>query len=258
MQTVLITGCSSGFGLETAKTFLSRGFKVIATMRKPDASLLPASDNLVLLPLDVADPQSIANVVEAAGPVDILVNNAGIGWLNALEGSPVAVIHKVFETNTLGVIALTQAFLPQFRARRSGMIINVTSTVTVRPLHLLSVYTASKAAVNAFSECLALELAPFNVGVRIVLPGRAPATDFGKNAAGLVPDGMNVPEAYKEIADGVFKQWAEEPADMVTHPQDVAEAVLRAATDPSTPMRLPAGADAEASMASLGGEAPLA
>ncbi|WP_345900219.1 SDR family NAD(P)-dependent oxidoreductase, partial [Martelella sp. UBA3392] len=76
MKTVLITGCSSGFGLETAKTFLDRGFKVVATMRKPDASLLPASDNLILLPLDVTDPDSIARVVDAAGPVDILVNNA--------------------------------------------------------------------------------------------------------------------------------------------------------------------------------------
>ncbi|MGV0911738.1 SDR family oxidoreductase [Martelella sp. FOR1707] len=249
MKTVLITGCSSGFGLETAKTFLDRGFRVIATMRKPDASLLPASDTLELLPLDVTDPDSIARVVEAAGPVDILVNNAGVGWLNALEGSPVEVIRKVFETNTIGVMALTQAFLPQFRARRAGMIVNVTSTVTLAPLHLLSVYTASKAAINAFSECLALELAPFDIGVRLVLPGRAPATDFGKNAASLSPDGMRIPEAYKEIADGVFRQWAEAPADLVTRPQDVAEAVYRAATDPSTPMRIPAGADAEADMA---------
>ncbi|MGV0818308.1 SDR family oxidoreductase [Martelella sp. AMO21009] len=249
MKTVLITGCSSGFGLETAKTFLDRGFRVIATMRKPDASLLPASDTLELLPLDVTDPDSIARVVEAAGPIDILVNNAGVGWLNALEGSPVDVIRKVFETNTIGVMALTQAFLPQFRARRAGMIVNVTSTVTISPLHLLSVYTASKTAVNAFSECLALELAPFNIDVRLVLPGRAPATDFGKNAAGLSPEGMRIPEAYKEIADGVFRQWAEAPADLVTHPQDVAEAVYRAATDPSTPMRIPAGADAEADMA---------
>ncbi|WP_180898475.1 SDR family oxidoreductase [Martelella soudanensis] len=250
MKTVLITGCSSGFGLETAKTFLDRGFRVIATMRSPDAGLFPASDNLKLLPLDVTDPASIANVVEAAGPVDILVNNAGVGWLNALEGTPVDIIRKVFETNTIGVMALTQALLPQFRARRSGMIVNVTSTVTLSPLRLLSVYTASKAAVNAFSECLALELAPFNIGVRIVLPGRAPSTDFGRNAASLSPDGMSVPEAYKEIADAVFGQWAAAPADLVTHAEDVANAVLRAATDPSTPMRIPAGADAEAGMAS--------
>ncbi|MEO1987011.1 MAG: SDR family oxidoreductase [Martelella sp.] len=248
MKTVLITGCSSGFGLETAKTFLDRGFKVVATMRKPHASLFPASENLKLLPLDVTDPDSIASVVDAAGPVDILVNNAGVGWLNALEGSPVDVIRKVFETNTIGVMALTQAFLPQFRARRAGMIVNVTSTVTLSPLRLLSVYTASKAAINAFSECLALELAPFDIGVRLVLPGRAPATDFGKNAAGLSPDGMRIPETYKVIADAVFAEWAAAPANMVTRPQDVADAVYRAATDASTPMRSPAGADAVALM----------
>ncbi|TNB48166.1 SDR family oxidoreductase [Martelella lutilitoris] len=253
MKTVLITGCSSGFGLETAKTFLDRGFRVIATMRKPDAALLPASDNLKILPLDVTDPDSIAAAVEAAGPIDVLVNNAGIGWLNALEGTSVEVIRKIFETNTIGVMALTQAFLPQFRARKSGMIVNVTSSVTIRPLHLLAVYTASKAAVNAFSECLALELAPFGIDVRIVLPGRAPATDFGRNAAALSPEGMNIPEAYQEIADGVFRQWADVPADLVTHPGDVAEAVLQAATDPAMPIRIAAGADAKAEMAALEG-----
>ena len=131
------------------------------------------------------------------------------------------------------------------------MIVNVTSTVTLRPLLLLSVYTASKAAVNAFSDCLALELAPFGVGVRVVLPGRGPTTEFGKNAAKLSPDGMGVAEAYAEIADGVFKQRAAEPADLVTTAEDVAEGVWRTATDPSTPMRLPAGADAEAGMAAL-------
>ncbi|PRX07264.1 UNVERIFIED_ORG: short-subunit dehydrogenase [Martelella mediterranea] len=251
MKNVLITGCSSGFGLETAKTFLDRGFRVIATMRNPREELFPASENLKVLPLDVTDLDSIAGLVEAAGPVDILVNNAGVGWLNALEGTPVEVIRKVFETNTIGVMALTQAFLPQFRARQSGMIVNVTSSVTLQPLHLLSVYTASKAAVNAFSESLALELAPFGIGVRIVLPGRAPTTDFGKNAAALSPTGMNVPMAYRELADGVFRQWAEAPADLVTHQQDVAAAVLQAATDPATPMRSPAGADARADMAAL-------
>ncbi|MBB4124060.1 SDR family oxidoreductase [Martelella radicis] len=258
MKTILITGCSSGFGLETAKAFLDRGDKVIATMRTPDAALFPASENLKILPLDVTDPDSIAAAVETAGPVDILVNNAGIGWLNALEGTPVEVIRRVFETNTIGLMALTQAFLPQFRARGSGAIVNVTSSVTIRPLHLLAVYTASKAAVNAFSECLALELAPFGINVRIVLPGRSPATDFGKNAAALSPDGMRVPAAYQELADGVFRQWAEAPADLVTHPEDVAEAVLQAATDPAMPMRIPAGADAKAEMAALEGGAAFA
>ncbi|WP_176083702.1 SDR family oxidoreductase [Martelella sp. HB161492] len=258
MKTVLVTGCSSGFGLEIARFFLERGWKVLATMRRPDTDLLPVSDNLQILPLDVTDPASIASAVAAAGDIDVLVNNAGVGWLNALEGTAVETIRTVFETNTFGTMALTRAFLPMFRARGAGMIVNVTSTVTLAPLHLLSVYTASKAAVNAFSECLALELEPFGIGVRLVLPGRAPSTSFGKNAAALDEKGMVIHDAYAKIAEDVFRQWATAPADMITRPEDVAAKVFLAATDPQVPMRIPAGADAAEGFAELAGRAPLA
>lgn len=246
MKTVLITGCSSGFGLETAKYFLERDWNVVATMRTPREDVLPASERLRILPLDVTDAQSIAACIAAAGPIDVLVNNAGVGFLNALEGTPVDMVRKIFETNTFGTMAMAQAVLPQFRERKAGVIVNVTSTVTVAPLRLLSIYTASKAAVNAFSESVALELAPFGVRVRIVLPGRAPDTAFGENARGLMTAGF--PEAYAEIVEGVFADWAKQSVDDVTHAVDVAEAVWRAATDPSTPMRLPAGVDAVAAM----------
>ncbi|MDO5606389.1 MAG: SDR family NAD(P)-dependent oxidoreductase, partial [Paracoccus sp. (in: a-proteobacteria)] len=86
MPTILITGCSSGFGLETARHFLAEGWTVIATMRTPKPDLLPASNRLTILPLDVTDPASIAAAVTAAGEIDVLVNNAGVGWLNAVEG----------------------------------------------------------------------------------------------------------------------------------------------------------------------------
>ena len=246
MKTVLITGCSSGFGLETARYFLDRDWTVVATMRKPRADILPASDRLRVLPLDVTDAASIAACLEAAGPIDVLVNNAGVGFLNALEGTPMETARALFETNTLGTLAMTQAVLPQFRERKGGVIVNVTSTVTVRPLHLLSVYTATKAAVNAFTESVALELEPFGIRVRIVLPGRAPKTSFGDNARALMTAGF--PEAYGKIAEGVFADWAKQPADQVTHAADVAEAVWRAATDPASPMRIPAGVDAVAMM----------
>lgn len=242
MNTILITGCSSGFGLETARYFLDRDWTVIATMRTPNPDILPSSDRLRILPLDVTDAASIASVVEAAGPIDVLVNNAGVGLLNAVEGISMDQAREVFETNTFGTIAMTQAFLSQFRERRAGVVVNVTSTVTLRPLHLLSVYTASKAAVNAFTESLALELEPFGVRVRIVLPGLAPETAFGANARARM--GVAIPEAYADIAAQVFAGF-ENPGD-VTRPTDVAEAVWRAATDPASPMRLPAGADAVA------------
>lgn len=119
----------------------------------------------------------------------------------------------------------------------------MTSTVTLRPLPLLSVYTGSKAAVNAFTESLALELAPFDVRVRLVLPGRAPGTSFGDNARRLM-DG-SVPDAYADFRQRVFDT-VRDTTTPVTHSQDVAEAVWRAVTDPAAAMRIPAGADAVA------------
>jgi NAD(P)-dependent dehydrogenase (short-subunit alcohol dehydrogenase family) len=244
MQTVLITGCSSGFGLETARLFLDRGWNVVATMRTPREVDLPASDRLRVLALDITDAASIRRAVEAAGPIDVLVNNAGIGWLNALEGTPMDVVRDLFETNTFGTMAMTQAVLPQFRERQAGVVVNVTSSVTQQPLHLLSVYTASKAAVNAFTESLALELEPFGVRVRLVIPGRAPETAFGQNARSRMTNGF--PEPYVDLVQKVFASWQQQPETEVTRPLDVAEAVWRAATDPACPMSLPAGADAVA------------
>ena len=246
MKTVLITGCSSGFGLDIAKHFLEQGWKVVATMRTPDASILPASDNLRILPLDVRSDESVRQAVEAAGPIDVLVNNAGIGWLNALEGTPMDIARDIFETNTIGTMRTLQAVLPQFRARRSGTIVNVTSTVTVKPLPLLSVYTASKAAVNAFTESVAIELEPFGIRVRIVLPGLAPETSFGKNAFGRMEGNGGFPEPYADYINAAITQMRQH-AGPVTKSTDVAEAVWRAATDPTCPMKLPAGADAVAS-----------
>lgn len=245
MKSVLITGCSSGFGLDTARHFLDRGWRVVATMRTPRSDLLPESDRLVVLPLDVTSDESVRKAVEAAGPIDVLVNNAGIGWLNALEGTPIDVARSVFETNTLGTMRMIGAVLPQFRERRRGLIINVTSSVTMKPLPLLSVYTASKAAVNAFTESLALELAPFGIAVRIVLPGAAPDTSFGSTALARIKENGGFPAAYAEFTDGVIAAMRT-PGAPRTFSTDVAEAIWRAATDPSAPLRIPTGADAVA------------
>ena len=242
MKTILITGCSSGFGLETARHFLDRDWNVVATMRTPRDDVLPRSERLRVLALDVTDADSIHRAVAAAGPIDVLVNNAGIGVLGALEGIPMATTREVFETNTLGTIAMTQAVLPQFRQRRSGVVVNVTSSVTSMPLPLLAVYTASKSAVNAFTESLALELEQFNVRVSLVLPGRAPETSFGQNAQPRIQG--SIPEAYAALAQSVFARWSQ--STDITRSSDVAEAVWRAATDPASPLRIAAGADAVA------------
>ena len=242
MKTVLITGCSSGYGLETARHFHAQGWNVIATMRTPREDVLPRSEHLRILALDVTNPESIRQAVEAAGPIDVLVNNAGIGLLGVLEGVSMTAVREIFETNTFGTMAMIQAVLPQFRARRAGVIINVTSSVTIKSLPLVAVYTGSKAAVNAFTESLALELEQFNIQLRLVLPGRAPETRFGENARPRMQHG--IPEVYAEFAQKLFAEWGK-PAD-TTQASDVAEAVWFAANDSSAPMRIPAGADAVA------------
>lgn len=249
MPTILITGCSSGFGLETAKLFLERGWDVIATMRRPDPDILPVSDRLRIRALDVTDPASIAAVIGDVGPIDVLVNNAGFGAPAPIELTDPETVQSLFQTNTIGTIAMVQAVLPQMRSRRAGVIVNVTSTVTVKPLPVVGVYRAAKAAVNALTESLAIEMQPFGVRVHIVLPGRSPETRFGQNARPHLR-GMDDPD-YAPLLQQFVKSVQDDPGP-VTHASDVAQAVWRAATDPSAPLHIPAGADAEQWMAEAG------
>jgi NAD(P)-dependent dehydrogenase (short-subunit alcohol dehydrogenase family) len=249
MPAVLITGCSSGFGLETAKLFLEKGWNVVATMRQPKGDILPASDNLTVLPLDVTDPDSIRRALEQASDIDVLVNNAGLGAAAPIELIEPDTARLLFETNTLGTLAMLQAILPRFRERRSGAVINVTSTVTLKPLPLVSVYRASKAAVNALTESLAVEMEPFGVRVHIILPGRSPETNFGSNAMPHLR-GLDNPD-YRPMIEGMIARFREESGP-VTHAADVAAAVWRAATDPSAPLRIAAGEDAVQWMAESG------
>lgn len=242
MKTVLITGCSSGYGLETARHFHARGWNVVATMRRPREDLLPRSERLRVLPLDVTDSASIAALFEASGPIDALVNNAGIGVVGAFEATPMVHIRKVFETNTFGVMAMTQAVIPQFRERRSGVVVNVTSSVTLAAMPLAAAYTASKAAITGFTGSLAHELAAFGVRVKLVEPGYAPTTRFAQNTEINVLD--LIPAAYAAFAEPIFAAFAN-PA-LTTQESDVAEAVWLAANDSSGQLRFPAGADAVA------------
>ncbi len=242
MTTVLITGCSSGYGLATALRFLDEGWNVVATMRTPRPGLLPASDNLRLLALDVTDPDSVTGAVAAAGPIDVLVNNAGIGAVGAFEATPMTTVRELFETNTFGVMAMTQAVVPQMRQRRSGVVVNVTSSVTLAAMPLAAAYTASKAAIEGFTGSLALELGFFGVRAKLVEPGYGPGTQFTSNGvhrmAGLIP------EEYQPFAAPVFDGF-QTPGPHTT-PEDGAGVGYRAATDTSDRLRYAAGADAVA------------
>jgi NAD(P)-dependent dehydrogenase (short-subunit alcohol dehydrogenase family) len=249
MSTILITGCSSGFGLEAARLFLDRGWDVVATMRVPNAGLLPASDRLRIVPLDVADATSVARAVAVAGPIDVLVNNAGFGVPSPVELTAPETVRALFETNMFGTLTMVQALLPAFRERRSGVIINVTSSATLKPLPLIGLYRASKAAVNAFTESLAVEVKPLGVRVHLVLPGRSPETRFGENAFPHLRGGDN-PD-YAPLIERTLAT-IRDSSGPITHSIDVAEAIWRVANDPSVPLRIAAGADAEAWMAEVG------
>ncbi len=211
-------------------------------MRTPREDVLPRSESLRILPLDVTSEDSIAAAVEAAGPIDVLVNNAGIGVVGAFEATPMATVREVFETNTFGVMAMMQAVVPQFRKRQSGVIVNVTSSVTMAAMPLAGVYTARKMAIEGLTGSVAFELAAFNIRVKLVEPGYGPTTAFTSNGesrmAGLIP------EAYASFAEPIFTAFAQPTA--VTTEADVAEVVWHAANDLTGQLRFPAGADAAA------------
>lgn len=241
MTTVLITGCSSGYGLATARKFLDEGWNVVATMRTPRPAVLPASDRLTLLALDVTDPESIANAVKASGPVDVLVNNAGIGGIGVFEATPMGTTRELFDTNTFGVMAITKAVVPQMRSRGCGVIVNVTSSTTLAAMPLAAVYTASKSAIEGFSGSLALELGFFGVRVKLVEPGYGPSTAFTSNGADRM---IAIPDEYRPFAEPIMAAFGQ-PGE-VTTPGDVADVVFEAATDTSDRLRFAAGPDAVA------------
>jgi NAD(P)-dependent dehydrogenase (short-subunit alcohol dehydrogenase family) len=242
MKTVLITGCSSGYGLATARHFHDLGWNVVATMRTPRPELLPTFERMRVVALDVTRPDSIAAAVRAAGPIDVLVNNAGIGVVGAFEATSLALAREVFETNTFGVMAVMQAVIPQFRERGAGVIVNVTSSTTLASFPLAGVYTASKTAVEGLTGSVAHELAAFGIRVKLVQPGYGPTTRFTENG-GPRMQGL-IPEAYQPFAAPVFAAFANPGA--VTTEADVAEAVWQAAQDDSGRLHFAAGADAVA------------
>lgn len=242
MKTILITGCSSGYGLATARHFHAMGWNVVATMRQPRPELLPQSERMRVVALDVTNPVSVASAVGAAGPIDALVNNAGIGVVGAFEATPLPVTREIFETNTFGVMAMMQAVIPQFRERRAGVIVNVTSSCTLAAFPLAGVYTASKTAVEGLTGSVAHELDAFDIRVKLVEPGYGPTTRFTENG-GQRMQGL-IPEAYRPFADPIFAAFANPGA--VTHETDVAEVVWQAVHDMTRRLHFAAGADAVA------------
>ncbi len=185
-KVVLITGVSSGIGLELAKEFEGLGFTVFGTSRNPEKLSKEYTGGITLLQLNVNNAGSrkacINQILEKAGGINILVNNAGYGQMGPLADITDEIMHRQFETNLFGPAALTQLVIPAMIKQKSGMIVNISSISGVMPSAFAGAYCASKAAMNAWSDTLRIELKPFGIQVITVQPG-AIQSNFGKTAA---------------------------------------------------------------------------
>jgi len=247
-KTIFITGSSSGLGRATAKLFSSKGWKVIATMRNPDKETeLDKLAGVVLLPLDVTDPKQIKATVDKAvtmGGVDVVFNNAGYGMAGPLEGLTDEQIVRMVDTNMMGAIRTTKAFIPYFRERRAGLFINTTSIGGLITVPFNSMYHATKWALEGWSESMAFELKQFGIGLKTVEPGGM-KTDFFTRS---FDTGRH--QAYDKLVDKVMSIITD-PKQMETYssPAQIAEVVYEAATDGKDQLRYVAGEDAKASYA---------
>jgi NAD(P)-dependent dehydrogenase (short-subunit alcohol dehydrogenase family) len=242
-KTIFITGASSGMGKATAKYFHERGWNVIATMRNPDEEKeLIHLDNITLIPLDVTNPEQIATTVAEAiakHPVDVVFNNAGYGLMGALEALTDEQIMKELNTNLIGVIRVTHAFIPHFRERKSGVFISTTSMGGLLAFPLHSIYHAAKFGVQGWSEGMSYELGLHNIRIKTVAPG-AVQTDF----LGRSLEKALHPE-YKELEDKLFTA-TESMMSAGVPPEKIAEVVYEAATDDKDQVTYIATNDAKA------------
>jgi NAD(P)-dependent dehydrogenase (short-subunit alcohol dehydrogenase family) len=251
MAVALITGCSSGFGLEAALAFAGRGDVTVATMRdlgKADALRTRAEAAQVdveIAQLDVTDESSIASavagIVERHGTVDVLVNNAGVGSRGAVETMSMTSAQQLMDTNFWGPIRCIRAVLPAMRSQGSGVIINVSSLASRVPgTAYTSMYGASKSALNAVSEALATEVEPFGIRVVSIEPGFFETAISDNN----LDRDRDFEGPYAQDEEWI-RSFFDAGVGGGASPTIVADAIIGAATDPSTPLHTPVGEDAD-------------
>jgi NAD(P)-dependent dehydrogenase (short-subunit alcohol dehydrogenase family) len=244
-KTIFITGASTGLGRATALLFLQKGWRVIATMRKPeDRKGLPEQENLTVMKMDVTDLGQINTTVAEclkAGPVDVVFNNAGYGLLGAMEAFGDADIVKQIDTNILGVIRVTNAFIPHFRANGGGMFLSTTSLGGHVGFPLNAIYNATKFAIEGWSEGLSFELAMHNISVKTIAPG-AIATDFGGRSLD-----KRQHDGYQDMEEKLFAA-IDGMVAVASSAEQIAEVVYEAVTDGKDQLHYMAGADAIAIM----------
>lgn len=249
-KVILITGCSAGLGLCLTRSALAHGHKVIATSRNPaktpDLVSEAESKGGAWLPLDMASadlPKQFEAALAVHGKIDVLINNAGYGRGGAFEDETIDNARHIFETNFFGVLRLTQLVLPHMRKQASGTIVNVTSAVVTENHPGLSLYSASKWALEGFSETLRSEVAAFGIKVMIVVPGGMRTNFTSPEKAKEV---LTVPsEAYKESAVGyVLNRLQEVEGKQSIDPQRAAERIIEAVDGKvQVGKRLPIGAE---------------
>lgn len=238
-KTIFITGASAGIGKATAKLFAQKGWNVIATMRKPENEKeLNLIDNVTLLPLDVTNLEQIKETTQkvlALGDIDVVFNNAGYALLGVLEAITDEQIVVQMETNFFGVVRVTQAFIPYFREKGSGLFITTGSSAGLMGFPVSSMYDASKWAIEGWSESLSYELAEFGIGIKTIEPGLV-ATEIGDRSV-IVSH-----PAYESLM-GKFMALIAHGEDVTTAEQ-IAEVVYGAATDGKDTLRYVCGEDA--------------
>ena len=246
MKTIVITGASSGIGKATAKQFAAQGWQVAATMRKPENETeLNQLENVSLYALDVIDEASIVNatgqILSDFGTVDIVLNNAGYGLMGAFEAASPEQIKHQFDTNVFGLMSVTRAFLPHFRANKAGLFLNVSSIGGRITFPFISLYHSTKWAVEGFSESLAYELGELGIQVKLIEPGGVD-TDFGgRSMVFAAQEGLT---DYDESIGRFQTNYANSGLGQSTA-EFQAEKIYEAATDGKTQMRYLIGEDAE-------------
>ncbi|WP_238163474.1 oxidoreductase [Kribbella capetownensis] len=236
-----VTGASSGFGRAICEEVLSRGDQLVATSRDP-ASLAELADRAIAVRLDVTDPDDARTVMQRAeqdtGGVDVVVNNAGYGHVGAIEELTDDELRRQLDVNLYGVLNVTRAALPYFRSRRSGRFLQMSSLNGIEALPGGAYYTASKFAVEGFSEALAAEVAHLGIGVTIVEPGPH-RTSFAQ--AGSMPSAEPMPE-YAESVGEVRQLLAQLDGHQPGDPARAAKAIVDVGSSDDPPLRLPLGA----------------
>ena len=242
VKTVLITGCSSGIGRATAQQFVREGWNVVATMRDLEqaGAFSEMGPNIISLALDVRDPTSIESAINEAvkkfGAIDAVVNNAGFGLLGIFEGTPDDLIAEQFDVNLFGAMNVIRAILPHFRERRSGTIVNISSGAGAIGMPLLSLYCASKFALEGFAESLSYELAPLGIVVKIVELGIVPDTSFKARSFDYLERSDPNPDyiGYVSQAATFFEKFGQQASSSSV---DVAKAIVSCTGESSPQLR---------------------